>query len=249
MPWGPIDPRRGSGPAGKPDPAALPRSRHRLRPPQRALPAGRAARRPAGAPSPCSSRTRARAPGTRRPDLGARARSAARPERARDPHPAAPDLARAPARRPPPRPTRASPPCPARGSRCSPAATAGTSGSARRTSPASPGSCARLAEAGAGADDHALPPHAAGPAPRRSPTSPARRGFLWDGTGENPYVPMLALADAVVVTADSVNMVGEAAATGAPILVFEPSGGHPKLAPLPRRPAAPRSCAPFRRAS
>ena len=40
---------------------------------------------------------------------------------------------------------------------------------------------------------------------------------------------LLALADAIVVTADSSNMVGEAAATGAPILVFEPSGGHPKL--------------------
>lgn len=59
----------------------------------------------------------------------------------------------------------------------------------------------------------------------------ARHGaFLWDGAGANPYLPMLALADAVVVTADSANMVGEAAATGAPVLVFEPSGGHIKLA-------------------
>jgi uncharacterized protein len=55
------------------------------------------------------------------------------------------------------------------------------------------------------------------------------RAFLWDGSGDNPYVGMLALAEAVVVTGDSFNMVGEAAATGAPILVFEPSGGHPKL--------------------
>ncbi|HZH51263.1 MAG TPA: mitochondrial fission ELM1 family protein [Microvirga sp.] len=54
-------------------------------------------------------------------------------------------------------------------------------------------------------------------------------GFLWDGSGDNPYVAMLALAEAVVVTADSFNMIGEAAATGVPILVFEPSGGHPKL--------------------
>ncbi len=53
--------------------------------------------------------------------------------------------------------------------------------------------------------------------------------FLWDGTGPNPYISMLALADAIVVTADSSNMVGEAAATGAPVLVFDPSGGHPKL--------------------
>jgi mitochondrial fission protein ELM1 len=54
--------------------------------------------------------------------------------------------------------------------------------------------------------------------------------FLWDGSGENPYAALLALADAIVVTADSYNMVGEAAATGAPILVFEPVGGHRKLA-------------------
>jgi mitochondrial fission protein ELM1 len=55
------------------------------------------------------------------------------------------------------------------------------------------------------------------------------RGFFWDGTGDNPYIPLLALADAIVVTADSFNMVGEATATGTPILLFEPSGGHPKL--------------------
>jgi mitochondrial fission protein ELM1 len=34
---------------------------------------------------------------------------------------------------------------------------------------------------------------------------------------------MLALADAVVVTADSVNMVSEACATGRPVLLFEPT--------------------------
>ena len=54
-------------------------------------------------------------------------------------------------------------------------------------------------------------------------------GFFWDGTGDNPCIAMLALADFVVATADSFNMIGEAAATGAPLLVFEPSGGHPKL--------------------
>jgi mitochondrial fission protein ELM1 len=54
-------------------------------------------------------------------------------------------------------------------------------------------------------------------------------GFFWDGTGENPYVSLLAQADAVVGTADSFNMIGEAAATGVPILVFEPTGGHRKL--------------------
>lgn len=54
-------------------------------------------------------------------------------------------------------------------------------------------------------------------------------GFFWDGTDDNPYVDLLALADFIVATADSTNMIGEAAATGRPILVFEPSGGHPKL--------------------
>ncbi|MET0528325.1 MAG: ELM1/GtrOC1 family putative glycosyltransferase, partial [Microvirga sp.] len=55
-------------------------------------------------------------------------------------------------------------------------------------------------------------------------------GFFWIGSGENPYVALLSLADFIVATADSFNMIGEAAATGRPILVFEPSGGHPKLA-------------------
>jgi uncharacterized protein len=54
-------------------------------------------------------------------------------------------------------------------------------------------------------------------------------GFFWDGAGDNPYIGLLALSEAIVVTADSFNMVGEAASTGRPILVFEPSGGHPKL--------------------
>jgi len=51
-------------------------------------------------------------------------------------------------------------------------------------------------------------------------------GFVWDGSGENPYASILALADAVLVTGDSANMVGEATATGAPVYVFEPSGGE-----------------------
>ena len=50
-------------------------------------------------------------------------------------------------------------------------------------------------------------------------------GFVWDGEGENPYPSLLALADAILVTGDSANMVGEATATGAPVHVFEPSGG------------------------
>jgi mitochondrial fission protein ELM1 len=54
-------------------------------------------------------------------------------------------------------------------------------------------------------------------------------GWMWDGTGDNPYLALLANADTVVITADSTNMIGEATATGVPILLFEPQGGHGKL--------------------
>jgi uncharacterized protein len=53
--------------------------------------------------------------------------------------------------------------------------------------------------------------------------------ILWSGDGANPYPDFLAHADALVVTADSVNMCGEAAATGKPVYVFQPSGGSPKF--------------------
>ncbi len=53
--------------------------------------------------------------------------------------------------------------------------------------------------------------------------------ILWTGEGENPYPDFLAHADALVVTADSVNMCGEAAATGKPVYVFQPRGGSPKF--------------------
>lgn len=57
----------------------------------------------------------------------------------------------------------------------------------------------------------------------------AADGFFWDGTGDNPYLAILAHADHLIVTADSVNMLGEAAATGRPIHLFTPSGGHTKI--------------------
>jgi mitochondrial fission protein ELM1 len=44
--------------------------------------------------------------------------------------------------------------------------------------------------------------------------------LVWDGSGENPYLGMLALADYVLVTADSVSMVSEACATGKPVYVI-----------------------------
>jgi mitochondrial fission protein ELM1 len=51
----------------------------------------------------------------------------------------------------------------------------------------------------------------------------------WDGRGENPYFGYLALADAIVVTCDSVNMVSEACTTGKPVYVFELDGGSEKF--------------------
>ena len=57
-----------------------------------------------------------------------------------------------------------------------------------------------------------------------------RPRVFWDGTGENPYPSFLAHADAFVVPADSVNMTGEACATGKPVYVFEPEGGSRKFA-------------------
>ncbi len=53
--------------------------------------------------------------------------------------------------------------------------------------------------------------------------------IFWEGQGENPYPDFLAAADAFLVTADSVNMTGEACATGRPIFVFHPSGGRSKF--------------------
>jgi mitochondrial fission protein ELM1 len=53
---------------------------------------------------------------------------------------------------------------------------------------------------------------------------------IWDGQGENPYFGLLALADALVVTCDSVNMVSEAASTGKPLHIVDLKGYSPKFA-------------------
>jgi mitochondrial fission protein ELM1 len=53
--------------------------------------------------------------------------------------------------------------------------------------------------------------------------------ILWNGDGENPYPHFLALADAFIVSADSVNMIGEACATGRPVHIFEAPGGRAKF--------------------
>ncbi|WP_334127421.1 mitochondrial fission ELM1 family protein [Sneathiella sp.] len=52
---------------------------------------------------------------------------------------------------------------------------------------------------------------------------------LWTGEGENPYFGYLALADALIVTGDSVNMVCEACAAGKPVYIFELPGGNRKF--------------------
>ncbi|HTI02372.1 MAG TPA: mitochondrial fission ELM1 family protein [Acidisoma sp.] len=52
-----------------------------------------------------------------------------------------------------------------------------------------------------------------------------RGAYVWNGENENPYFGMLALADLIIVTIDSVSMVSEGAATAAPVMV----------APLPGR--------------
>ena len=45
--------------------------------------------------------------------------------------------------------------------------------------------------------------------------------YIWDGQGENPYLAVLALADSLITTADSVNMVSEACFTGKPVHVVD----------------------------
>lgn len=52
---------------------------------------------------------------------------------------------------------------------------------------------------------------------------------FYDGEGLNPYFALLASADCIFVTADSVNMATEAAATGKPIYVLDVDGGGGKL--------------------
>ncbi|PVB59781.1 mitochondrial fission ELM1 family protein [Labrenzia sp. 011] len=53
--------------------------------------------------------------------------------------------------------------------------------------------------------------------------------LYWTGESPNPLGLYLAKADAIVATADSTNMIGEAAGTGKPVHVFHPGGGHRKI--------------------
>jgi mitochondrial fission protein ELM1 len=61
------------------------------------------------------------------------------------------------------------------------------------------------------------------------------KAFLWSAGGDNPYFGFLALADAIVVTGDSVSMCSEACATPAPVYIYAPEGMvSPKHARLHR---------------
>ena len=48
--------------------------------------------------------------------------------------------------------------------------------------------------------------------------------WIWDMQGDNPYFGMLACADMIVATVDSISMVSEAVATHAPVLLAELPG-------------------------
>ena len=52
---------------------------------------------------------------------------------------------------------------------------------------------------------------------------------LNDPAEDNPYPGLLGLADTIIVTSDSHNMVGEATVTGKPVYVVELEGGSPKF--------------------
>lgn len=56
--------------------------------------------------------------------------------------------------------------------------------------------------------------------------------FIWDGAGENPYAGMLAWADYILVTADSVSMLSDAASTGKPVYMIGLEGGGARLEKL-----------------
>lgn len=48
--------------------------------------------------------------------------------------------------------------------------------------------------------------------------------YFWDGKGPNPYHAMLAHADYILVTSDSVSMISDACTTGKPVYVIELDG-------------------------
>lgn len=53
--------------------------------------------------------------------------------------------------------------------------------------------------------------------------------YIWTGDGENPYAGMLAWADYIFVTEDSVSMICDAGTTGKPVYLLPLTGGSPKF--------------------
>ncbi|MCC7304858.1 MAG: mitochondrial fission ELM1 family protein [Alphaproteobacteria bacterium] len=55
------------------------------------------------------------------------------------------------------------------------------------------------------------------------------KAYIWDGSGNNPYHGMLAWADYILVTEDSVSMASDAASTGKPVYIIPLEGGSRRL--------------------
>jgi mitochondrial fission protein ELM1 len=55
-------------------------------------------------------------------------------------------------------------------------------------------------------------------------------GYVWDFAGENPYYGLLACADALIVTMDSISMVSEAVATDVPVMIAALPGRSARIA-------------------
>ena len=53
--------------------------------------------------------------------------------------------------------------------------------------------------------------------------------YIWDGNSDNPYFGLLAWADTILVTADSVSMLSEAGTTGKPVYMIELEGGAKRI--------------------
>ncbi len=72
-------------------------------------------------------------------------------------------------------------------------------------------------------------------------------GWVWDMQGDNPYFGLLALADAIIVTVDSVSMVSEAVATAAPVAARAVAGAFAPHRAVHGRLARGRPCPHFLR--
>ena len=100
--------------------------------------------------------------------------------------------------------------------------------------------------------DSARTPHAAGDALQAQLSGP-HFCYRWHGGEDNPYRSLLALADAFVVTGESMSMLGEAAGTGKPLYIFDMGEGCStlvdKIPQLPLQAIEPPFCHGARAAS